>query len=176
MSLTLLNSTQLLVGGDGTATVRLAHGLKVSIEGRKTLRRTSYLSTPFHIYGDNHFFVTIGQLPKKMQAKIRADINTRQQFIHDNAPEYKTEYLRGKQRPIAYGWKIGGRSIARQVRVPKPPASIEINSDYKLVILGQSTYDGHTCLEVGRPLVIFAKRPFDIPRYNLGVIKSFILP
>jgi hypothetical protein len=175
MSLTLAGNKQVLVGGDGTATIHLDNGSSISIEGFRTLRRTSYLSSPFHISGDSHFFVTIGQLPSEIQAEIRADINKRQQQIHENAPEYRTQYLRGKARPVSYGWKIRGRSIARQIPVPKPPASIDIYDDYKLVILNQSTYNGHACLEVGKPLVIFAKRPYDIPRYTLGTIIGFTL-
>lgn len=177
MPLTRELNGSLLIGGDGTATVLLKNGLVLSIMGARTLRRKSYLSSRNLIPGDSHFFVTIGQLPVDTQETIRANINKRQRRIHENTPEFKEVHLRGRLIRNPNGSSpLRTQGGVKKVRNRRPPESIDIYDDYKLVVRNYATYDGQASLKVGEQLIVTAKRPFDDLKYPLGEIIGFTIP
>ncbi len=175
MSLTLEFDNQLLVGGNGSAIIHIDNSMSMEITGIKAMRRMSYSSSPNPVLSNYHFFICIGQLPRTLQEDIRLNMNKIQQGIHDRAPKYQPQ-LRGASFRTLNG-KIGYKQPrVRKVPMKLPPESIDVSDDYKLVIQSHTSYRGHESLRLGKKLVIYAKKPYDHPKYTVGTITGMFLP
>lgn len=177
MPFTLELNGQLLIGGDGTATVHLNNGSSLSVMSKNTSRFSREVPG---IYSpeDTQFYITIDQLSDELQARIRADINHLQQQTHDKAPEYRTEYpsMGGLVPSFRYGEKKPEYRPSRRVPIEKPAASIVIPDSYKLVIPNHSIFNKHRCLQVGKRITLSPERPYDKLSYTLGNIARFTIP
>jgi hypothetical protein len=146
LSLSLEYDDQLLVGGNGAATIYLTTG-SIEITGMVRRERISFLTGG--IEEVEHFFVRIDQLPATLQAEVRSNIIEAQLEIDEKDPR---------------------RIAKRRAFADTSPKPVEVRDDYQLVLIQHRTYRGHPCLRLGKELVAHARKPLDGPKYSLGTI------
>jgi hypothetical protein len=97
----------------------------------------------------SQLLVEIGLLDQSLQRNIRENINRLQKAFHNAAPS--------------------------NTRLRKPPKSLKIPDNYKLIVKKHANSDGTSALMVGDELKVSAESPFDNLSYEVGTIASFTL-